>query len=342
MDFGARSCPSRAQRRLGDRRPLSGRVKVKPASVSMLRSRLQTARTGGSVGSVLSLFVIYARALRRLWRFHPWSVGLPHRPSAVPRGRRCSWIAPARCSRGQHRSGIGAEGCSTCGNRRSPGSHSIAMEKTAGVDGWVDRIDDMSVGMVEQSLAETGLVPPPRMHALLDGLDLPYVGYLTCRPMYRGQDALQAVRVMGLLGSMLLATRLVVTFENADLCTALQLPGADDVATGVAVVDADRAGSHVLRWHPATFRDDGPPDVRGAPGHRAVWGRTRVYGGDVQLPVAVAELLGGWRHPRTYTPDDLVESLAAMETSGYVMRWVARPEGERDQPAWMRLLAPIM
>jgi hypothetical protein len=183
-------------------------------------------------------------------------------------------------------------------------------------------------------------VPPPTVHVILDGLDPPYLGYLTCRPFYRGEDAARAVGAMGLVGSMLCAARLVVTWENADLCTALELPGADDVATGVAVVDADRHG-HVLRWHPAVFRD-GPVNAHGGYTARPEWGPSVVYPRDFDLPVPVAELLAAWRAPRVWPEVEFLQVFAGMEVAGYAMRWVTRPVGERGQPSWMRLLAPVM
>lgn len=45
---------------------------------------------------------------------------------------------------------------------------------------------------------------------------------------------------MGLFGSMLDASRLLISYEHSDMALAWQDPGADDAPTGVVVVDAER------------------------------------------------------------------------------------------------------
>lgn len=212
-------------------------------------------------------------------------------------------------------------------------------QMTRDVSRWVDQLDDTAVHVVDQMLREVGMVQPPTLHFLREGLDPPYLGYLTCRQFYRGEDAAQAVRAMGLVGSMLGASRLVVTWENADLCTALELPGAEEVQTGVVVVDADRAG-HVLRWHPLVLRV-GTPNSVGAPTARAEWGRAVTYPRDVELPAPVSDLLWAWRAERVWSEGEFLAALGGMEQGGYSMRWVTRPEGERGQPSWMRLLGSV-
>lgn len=188
-------------------------------------------------------------------------------------------------------------------------------------------------------LRETGQLQPPTVHLLLEGLELPYLGYLTCRPFYRGQDAATAIGVMGVLGSMLGASRMVVTFENADLCTALELPGEDGFPAGVVVVDADLRG-HTLRWHSMrmhTAPGDGPGGLVVIP----EWGPVDQQR-DVELPTPIAELLAVWRVPRVWPDVELLRAYTRLEVGGYSMRWVQRPAGELGQPSWMRLLAPVM
>ena len=214
------------------------------------------------------------------------------------------------------------------------------VEQMTHVAGWVDRIEDIAVGMVDQALRVDGGVAPPTVHLLIDGLDLPYVGYLTSRPMCRGEDAAQAVRAMGLAGSMFGASRVVVAFENSDLCAALELPDAADAVPGVVLVDADREG-HEMRWRPVRLHD-GPVNAAGGPTVRPEWGPGMRYPRDFPLPPAVADLLAAWRAPRVWSEVEFVKAFAAMEVGGYSMRWVTRPEGETGQPSWMRLLAPVM
>lgn len=67
------------------------------------------------------------------------------------------------------------------------------------VSGWVDHLDEIAVVTADQVLRETGILPPPTVHILAEGLDPPYIGYLTCQPFYRGQDARTAIGLLGLL-----------------------------------------------------------------------------------------------------------------------------------------------
>lgn len=208
------------------------------------------------------------------------------------------------------------------------------------VAAWVDRIDDIAVRATDTALRTEGSVPPPTVHFVLDGLDPPYVGYLTCRPMYRGEDAAAAVRAMGLMGSMLGAARLVIAYENDDLRTALELSDADKAPPGVVVIDADRHG-HEVRWQPVRFHR-GPLNATGGATVLPEWGPGLRYPRGVALPGPVADLLETWRAPREWPEVEFLRGFAAMEVGGYTMRWVTRPEGERNQPAWMWLLAAIM
>jgi hypothetical protein len=182
------------------------------------------------------------------------------------------------------------------------------------------------------------MLQPPTVHLLPEGLDPPYVGYLTCRPFYRGRDAALAIALLGLLPAALAATRLVVTWENEDLCTALELPRSSGFPNAVIVVDAHRHG-HTLRWHPARLRINAPGRA-GPPTVTPEWGpvhRDR----DVELPGPVAELLEVWRSPRSWSEVELVGLYARLETAGYRMRWIQR-DPTNNQPSWVRLLAPLV
>lgn len=147
------------------------------------------------------------------------------------------------------------------------------MEHTTHVAGWVDRIEQLAVQVTDQMLAEGCGVQPPTVHVLIDGLDPASVGSLTCRRFYRGRDAHRAVAVMGLLGSMLGASRLVVTYEHADLATALQDPRAAEAPTGVVVLEADR-DAHAVRWHPVLMTE-APPATAARPRSARSGGRPR-------------------------------------------------------------------
>jgi hypothetical protein len=212
------------------------------------------------------------------------------------------------------------------------------VETTQLVSGWVDHLDEAAVMGVEAALRESGGVPPPTVHILLDGLDPPYVGCLVCRPFYRGLDAATALCVLGLLPAALGASRLVVSWEHADLCTALEQPDAEDEPTGLMVLDATRHG-HTLRWHPVLMRL-GPTRRDGAQPVIAHWGPARRYP-DAPLLDPVEELLAVWRQPRVWSETDLLRIVTSLEATGYEMRWVKR-RPRRDDPSWVQMLATLM
>jgi hypothetical protein len=210
------------------------------------------------------------------------------------------------------------------------------MQVEVGAD-WGETLDAMAVQAAAEEIRATGRCLPPRLHVVVDGLELPYVGFLTCRPFYRGDDAITAVGMMGVLGSMLDASRLVLTWEHQDMCAALRLP---DAPAGQVVLDAHRVGGHVLRWHPVWIDHD-PRRPDGQPSAVPVWGPTDVVP-DAALPPYAAARVAMWRQPAQWTGPQLIARLAWFETSRYVMRWVRRPPGEQGQPWWMDLLRPVM
>lgn len=209
--------------------------------------------------------------------------------------------------------------------------------------GWVDSLDDAAVAATDTMLKGGYGVGPPTVHALIEVLSPAYVGYLRCRPVLRGHDAHAAVAVMGLFGSMLGASRLVVTYEHADMATAWQDPAADRAPTGVVVIDAGPnagPGGHTVRWHPVQWTD-APDAARGGPLLSTRWGTPSRHPGG-RLPAAVEQLLAVWREPREWSDVDFLGVYAGWEQGGYDVRWVQRPAKEQHQPGWMRLLAPVM
>jgi hypothetical protein len=203
---------------------------------------------------------------------------------------------------------------------------------------WVKRLDEMAVATVDAMLREGGFLQPPTVHLLVDDLDPPYVGYLTCRPFHRGTDARAAIAALGVLPSALDASRLVVTWEHTDLCTALELPGADGFPPGVVVLDAEMGG-HVVHWHPMRMQLGPPAADTGAPTVLAEWGATRHFP-DAALPEPVADLIAVWRAPREWTDVEVVRVCASLEGAGYEMRWIKRSIDDAS-PSWARLLAPL-
>ena len=126
-----------------------------------------------------------------------------------------------------------------------------------------------------------------------------------------------------MLPGVLGATRLVVAWENDDMCTAFELPEPEGgFLTGFVVVDATRGG-HVVRWHPYMPVAGGPtsfdPDwVSVVP----EWGREskRANG---PLPAPMADLLATWR-AQPARPGEGPACAQAMESAGYRLRMTAR------------------
>lgn len=175
----------------------------------------------------------------------------------------------------------------------------------------------------EAMLREAGMYPSPSVHLIDEQAGTPYLGYVACRPFCRGEDAARAVAALGVLAGVIGATRLVVAWENDDMCTALELPEPDGgFATGFVVVDATRGG-HVVRWHPFTAVA-GPP-TSFSPDLVSVipeWGREH-WRPNGRLLAPFAELLAAWR-VQPAAPVEVAACVEAMESAGYRLRWTVR------------------
>ncbi len=167
---------------------------------------------------------------------------------------------------------------------------------------------------------------PPQVHLLIEHEAEPYLGKVSCRPFYRGNDVVHAMALMGVAGSLTGASRLLVVWEHQDLCTALELPGAESAPFGQVVVDATRAGKHVLRWRP--FRLHVAGSSIGLPSVVPEWGDLVLHA-DVELPNPVAALVAAWRRSQVWTAAERADPWAHLEESGYRLRWVSRSTGPR-------------
>ncbi|MDQ2709424.1 MAG: hypothetical protein M3Z25_18150 [Actinomycetota bacterium] len=179
------------------------------------------------------------------------------------------------------------------------------MVEVTVLDGWVDQLAGVAVATADTMLRETGFVAPPTVHMLSGEVDPPYVGYLACRAFYRGADAEVAVAGLGVLPAALGVSRLVLTWEHSDLCTALELPDDDGFLTGVVVVDADQHG-HTVRWHPMRLHL-GPDNDAGLPTVRPEWGPVQ-HVRDQLLLDPVARLLEVWREDRGWPDTEVVRA----------------------------------
>lgn len=189
------------------------------------------------------------------------------------------------------------------------------------LDGLVDAVEAGAVELADEMLRRSGAVCPPTVHLLFKHLPQPYVGSVTTRPFQRGSDAAAAVAALGLLPSVVHATRLLVVWEYSDLCAALDLPDWREgrYPLGLVLLDADLA-EHVVRWHPFRMRTNATSDP--IPVTASVWPE---WGATVrhpcaELPAPVAELLAVWRELRR---SDVAATRAELEAAGFVVNWVS-------------------
>ncbi|MFD5025791.1 hypothetical protein [Streptomyces sp. NPDC058373] len=183
-----------------------------------------------------------------------------------------------------------------------------------------DLVETLSNVILESSeavLRAHGACPRPQVHILAEDMDQPYVGFVTCRLFYRGADAASALAGLGLFPSVLMATRLLVVWEDCDLRTALELPG-DSFATGMVILDAG-LDQHTLNWHPFDV-EVGGTSPHGIPTVIPHWGTPARYE-KVQLLAPVAELLEVWRE---FRHEDIQETAIKLQEAGYEFDMVTR------------------
>ncbi|MDX8056193.1 CHAT domain-containing protein [Lentzea sp. BCCO 10_0798] len=179
----------------------------------------------------------------------------------------------------------------------------------------VDAIHEIVVSSTDTLLRETGFVPRPQVHLLLEHLDRPYVGYVETPDFSRGADAAWAIRGLGILPSVLAASRLLVVWEHLDLCTALEIE-VQHTASALMVLEAS-LDDHVLTAHPLTV-DVGPPSPFGITAIVVAW-HDAVQFPQADLPGPVAEILSMWR---LQVRDDPTQTVAGLEQAGYRISWV--------------------
>lgn len=204
------------------------------------------------------------------------------------------------------------------------------MHATAEVSQLVETIAEATRHGTDASLRAGGVLMPPQVHLLVEQLEAPNVGYLSCRPFYRGPDVVDAMALMGVMGSVTEASRLLVVWEHQDLCVAQQLDGAGSEPNGHVVVDVVRSGGHVLRWQP--FRMHlGPATSAGLPTVLPEWGAPVRHPG-AGLPLPVVALLAAWREPKRWTRTERDSALAYIEQRGFRMQWLRRADGGQGAP----------
>jgi hypothetical protein len=192
---------------------------------------------------------------------------------------------------------------------------------------WAAWLGEVVCDTTDQLLRDHGLVQPPTVHMLMEGTTLPYQGFITSRPFRRGSDAELAIAALGLLPSVLKATTVVITWEHADLYTALNMPGNRGFPTALAVVDASLdaeefgapAPRHALRLYPFDLQV-GPLNRDGVPTGIPRWYRPEHYPDGV-LAEPIVRLLELWRAQRDH---DLAATVAELRQWGYRIRFTDR------------------
>lgn len=182
----------------------------------------------------------------------------------------------------------------------------------------VDVLEISAVGAAESALLNDGSCVPPTLHLISELVDAPYVGYLMSRPLVQGADAASAIARMGVLPAAMRTQELVVTWEHADLATALDLDGGPfPMAVAVLVASRDH---HEVRWHPFEVQV-GPMAPSGFPTLIPSWSPAWREA-DGELPEPIARLLAVWRAGRD--PRELRWVYGHLETEGYTVHWMKK------------------
>lgn len=177
------------------------------------------------------------------------------------------------------------------------------------------RLAEVSTEVADQLLREVGSCTPPTLHMLDSGFEPCYLGSCTSRSFYRGEDAARAVAELGTLASGLIVERIVVTWENADLCTALELEG-ESFGTAQVVLDADIDGYEVI-WHPFNIELGPESATTGLPTIIPTWLEPK-RSSNGELPLVMSSLLDKWK---TFDPSiDVNELFDRFEREGYTLR----------------------
>jgi hypothetical protein len=192
---------------------------------------------------------------------------------------------------------------------------------------WVTGLAEAARDATDQMLRDHGLVQAPTVHMLVEGMTPPYFGFVTSRPFRRGSDADLAITGLGLLPAVLGATSVVVTWEHADLCAALNLCGDYRFLGAVVVLDVSlvedpcggEASGHTVTWYPFDLLP-GPASRESALGGRLRWYPSEQHR-DAPLPVPIKRLLELWRSPQDH---DLAAVVAELGQWGYRIRWAQR------------------
>lgn len=189
----------------------------------------------------------------------------------------------------------------------------------------VDVIKDVIMSAVADVLP-AGVAPRPQVHIVDDTLAQPYVGYVVCRPYYRGQDATAAISHLGRIAAAMCASQLLVVWEESDLRTSILGGEPGDYPHGLAVLDAPflLGSTHTLDWRPFQWcTSDGTPVYFTNPALGLEWGQASRHPG-APLPEPVPALLMSWRAPAPFGRDGVERTLTEAVSAGYEIHLTSR------------------
>lgn len=189
-----------------------------------------------------------------------------------------------------------------------------------GPEDLFDVLEIAAVGVAESALLNDGSCLPPTVHLISALTESPYAGYVIARPFTSGADAVEAIAALGALPAAMRAPELVVTWEHANLATALELQGGPwPSALAVLVASQD---CHEVRWHPFEVQL-GPTMRSGGQTLVPLWGPPRREA-DSELPGPIARLVAVWRAGRD--PRELRWVYGQLENEGYTVHWMKKAD----------------
>lgn len=155
-----------------------------------------------------------------------------------------------------------------------------------------------------------GSCPPPKVYMFIDDWDPPVVSAISTRPYYRGADAAAAIAHLGAMPASIMATRLLLVWDEYDLRTSLY--GDGDHARGLVAVHATFTG-HLLHWYPYTLAIEDPE--RGLSSIQITWDEPLAHP-DAPLPDPILRILQCWHQLAEPDPQVVIPRL---EAEGYVV-----------------------
>lgn len=179
----------------------------------------------------------------------------------------------------------------------------------------VDLCTRSLIETTEDKLRRGSGVVPPTIWVFNPLLDRPLVGTITTRPFYRGIDAARAIERLGAFPAAFNSPVVMVSWELADLCVALD---ADDGTTPTAIITvlADMDGRHQMTALFGEFYSLNEPSS-GAASAGVRWQPEQDLG-DAELPAPIEGALALWqREAPQSTVESAVRVHGELQNEGY-------------------------